>query len=348
MYHRQLQILILTALTVGFVLTGVAFSAETRRLTDDQKWEKIEDSPQGKQMLEIANIKQLVASGKPKEVRASLSKLLQSNPNLTPTDIDTYIQAEVFYAKRKWLKANRKYNDFLDNSTERSLRRAALERQFSIAVAFLNGEKKRVLKVLKLEAYEEADTILHEIADRAKGTPLAKRALLTLAKGYQKKGKYIDSYEVWADIKYEFPTGNIGQNALLQMASTMHSAYKGPNYDSSSLATAKTNYEEYIQQYGKYPQLDTKVAYVDQQLAYKQYTIGQYYENAENIAAANYYYRYVVADWPNSKATELSKNRLLALESGKSVAMEKNLRRKAFDKTGWFLDNWFGLSKLKH
>jgi hypothetical protein len=147
-----------------------------------------------------------------------------------------------------------------------------------------------------------------------------------------------------------FPTGDAGQNAFLQMAQTLHSAYKSPKYDSVSLDSARSYYEEYKT---KYPHLvaenkiDAKVALVDQQLAYKQYTIGQHYEKAENIAAANIYYRSVVEDWPGSKAAELSQSRLLALESSEITVTGNNLRRKAFDKTTWFLDNWFGLTKLK-
>ena len=351
MCHRQLQVLILTALTVGFVFASAVFSAETWHLKDSQAWEKIEDSPQGKQMLEIANIKQLVAGGKPEEARAAITKLQQSDPTLTTEGIDTYIEAEMFYADGKWLKANRKYNDFLDSSTHPDLRKAALERQFSIAVAFLNGEKKRVLKVLKLKAYEEADTILHKIAERVgDDTPFALRALVTLAEGYQKQAQYLDSYHVWLEIVDISPTGDAGRNAFLQMAQTLHSAYNGPKYDSASLDSARSYYEEYKTKYPHFTaekKIDAKVALVDQQIAYKQYTIGKHYESAENIAAANIYYRYVVKDWPSSRAAELSKSRLLALESGKTVAADKNLLRKAFDKSSWFFDNWFGLSKLK-
>lgn len=351
MYRKQLQVLILTALTAGFVLAGAAFSAETWRLKDDQGWEKIEDSPEGKQILDVANIKQLVASGKPEEAREAITKLQQSNPDLTDVDINTYIEAEMLYAEGKWLKANRKYNDFLNSSTQPDIRKAALERQFSIAVAFLNGEKKRVLKILKLNAYEEADTILHKIAERAgDDTPMALRALVTLAEGYQKKRLYLDSYHVWSEIVDLFPTGETGQKAFLQMAQTLHSAYNGPNYDSASLSSARSYYEEYKT---KYPHLvvekkiDAKIALLDQQLAYKEYTIGKHYENADNIAAAVMYYEYVSKDWPGSRAAELSKSRLLALESSQTAAPDKKILRKAFDKSTWFFDNWFGLSKLK-
>jgi hypothetical protein len=96
---------------VGFVFASAAVSAETWHLKDGKTWEKIEDSPQGKQMIEIANIKQLVASGKPEEAKVAIIKLQQTNSTLTTDDIDTYIQAEMFYAEGKWLKANRKYKE---------------------------------------------------------------------------------------------------------------------------------------------------------------------------------------------------------------------------------------------
>lgn len=89
-----------------------------------------------------------------------------------------------------------------------------MERQYSIADTFINGHTRSFLVVFRLHAYEEADIIMHDIADRSGDAPIAKRALKTLAKGYQKRKKYIEAYDVWAEISSTWPTGELGKVVL--------------------------------------------------------------------------------------------------------------------------------------
>lgn len=328
------------------MLLVLSASAETWHLGEGNKWEPVEDSSGGDYLLAVSNIKRMIAKGEVKPAAKALEELKAAFPQVAGEDLEAFIQAEILYARSKWIKANRKYNEFLDAWPDSSLYESALERQFSIANSFSKGQKRRVLGILKLSAYEEADVIMHQIADRAGDAPISKRALITLAKGYQNRKKFMDAYNIWAEISSLWPTGDMGRDSLLEMAQSLHSAYKGHNYDCTSLISARTYYQDYKERYPQYVKendVDIKIKLIDEQLAYKDFQIGQYYNRAEEPAAVDLYYQYTIDRWPESTAAKMADDEINKLNEGTE---QKTGHRKLFDAACLFLDNWFGLKLI--
>jgi outer membrane protein assembly factor BamD (BamD/ComL family) len=337
------------------VFAGFA-PADTWHLGAEGDWEKVADDATGKYMLAVANVKQLISAGQVEPAQQALEQLKADFPDTAGPDLDAFMAAEMLYAEGKWSKAIKKYEEFIQAFSTSSLYESALEREYSIALAYLNGQKRKVLKVLRLSAYEEGVKIMRRIADRTGDAPIAKRALVAVARSCEKRGKFFvmdpdltDAYETWADISFRWPTGDIGKEALLGMAHSLHSAYRSHKYDSATLESARNYYEEFK---SRYPELadehniDAKITIVDEQLAYKQLAIGEYYERAENKQAANLYYQLVVDDWPGTPAAQAARAKLQAADTQQSSASQKrNVKRRLFDAGNTFLDNWFGVWK---
>ncbi len=331
-------------------------SADTWHLTGDGEWEKVADDAAGKYMLAVAKVKQLISAGQVESAQQALQQLKADFPDIAGADFDAFMEAEMLYAAGKWSKAVKKYEEFIKAWPRSSLYDSALEREYSIAVAFLSGEKRRVLKVLKLSAYEEGVKIMRRIADRAGDAPIAKRALVAVARSCENRGRFFltdpdqtDAYETWADISSRWPTGEIGQEALLGMAHSLHSAYRSHKYDSAGLESARRYYEDFKERYLELADehnIDDNITMVDGQLAYKQFAIAEYYERAENKQAANLYYRLVVNDWPNTNAATMARAKLEAADTPEpSRKQERTIRRRLFDAGNTFLDSWFGIWK---
>ena len=109
------------------------------------------------------------------------------------------------------------------------------------------------------------------------------------------------------------------RDALLGMARNKHAVYnkppehKRPFYDASCLSTAKSYYVRFKLLYPKEARdiaIDGILAEIDEQLAYKQLSIGRYYHKTGNIQSANLYFDMVVNDWPDSKAAQQAKELL--------------------------------------
>ena len=58
---------------------------------------------------------------------------------------------------------------------------------------------------------------------------------------------------------------------------------------------------------------------IDEQLAYKQLSIGQYYQNVGNRQSANLYYGMVISDWPGSEAAQTAEQMLAENADGQEA-----------------------------
>jgi outer membrane protein assembly factor BamD (BamD/ComL family) len=106
------------------------------------------------------------------------------------------------------------------------------------------------------------------------------------------------------------------------MARSKLASYKGPNYNSSSLVSAKTYYENFKERYPKDAEkldVDTILKQIDEQLGYKQLSIGRYYQRTGSKQSANFYYQMVIDNWPKSKAALTARD----LISGKDIQGKK-------------------------
>ena len=175
---------------------------------------------------------------------------------------------------------------------------------------------------------------------------------MTLARGYSKKGDHLDAYEVWSEISSRWPTGDMGRTALLEMAQSLHSAYRSPEYDPTALASARTYYNNYKLRYPDLAvddEIDEKLKLIDEQLAYKQYAIGEYYDRTGSVEAAKLYYDEVLKNWPDTAAAEMAQARILAWGSGLTEIVpgeNKKLGRRLFNAGNAVVDSWFGLKFL--
>ena len=328
-----------------FAVSGLV-SAETYHLGTEGGWENVADMPEGEYLLAVSKIKQQLQTGDNADVMEALEQLKSDFPDLAGEQIDAFIAAEELYAKGKLYKSAVKYKAFLDAYPDSVLYPAAMERIYSIAVAYLQGEKRRFIKVLKLPAFEDGANLMWDIADRAGNSPIALQALTTLAENQERRKKYFDAYQTWAEVATRWPTGKTGQDALLRMAQELHASYTGPQYDAGALLSARSYYEDFI---ARYPALaeqlnvDEELALIKEQLAYKQYETGFYYERTDHPDVAKNYYEKVVTDWPDSKAAAMA---TIRLNADSPPAIEQTKKRKLFDVGNAFLDSWFGIEKL--
>jgi outer membrane protein assembly factor BamD (BamD/ComL family) len=291
------------------ILAGAAGAAETYRLERNGEWKNLTDKD--KYLSAIANIKQLVSMGQTKEVKKALEQLKKDFPETAGPDLEAFMKAEMLFAKGKYTKAVRSYDAFMSKYPESGLYEAALDREFAIATAYLGGEKRTVLGIFRIRGYEEGEKIMDKIIDRAGNTPIAEKAALSVAQSYEKRKKFNEAYLRWSDISSRWPSGQIGKDALLAMARCKHAAYRGPKYDGSGLVSAKSYYENFQQRYPKDAEelkVAEKLKQINEQLAYKQYETGRYYERTGNVQQANFYYQMVSNEWPQSTAAKMIEN----------------------------------------
>jgi outer membrane protein assembly factor BamD (BamD/ComL family) len=332
-----------------WVLSVPCSGEQVWRLSPETGWEEISDSPQGKFLLRVSEIKQQIERQDTEEAMRALETLETDFPQFAGPDLSLYIEGEKLYIKNKWSKAAVKYKKCLTDYPDSPLVMAAAERLYSIGAAYMGGQKRPFLKIFHLPAYEEGEKILRDLSDRWGNAPLAYRSLVTIAESQERREKFLDAYQTWAEIADRWPTGESGRIALLRMAQSLHAAYRSPHYDATVLRGAASYFEDYRKRYEASAAelgIDQKLEMIREQQAYKDFFVGLYYERTEQLEAAMMYYRLVADKYPQSRAAQMALQHQTAIEQGKSLLPPKTMWRKVFEAGADFLDHWFGVGYI--
>jgi outer membrane protein assembly factor BamD (BamD/ComL family) len=310
----------MAVLTAG-LCCGVA-ATETWRLAKDQQWQPVTANPQDEYLHALAELNDLVRAGETSQAKAALKGLKEDYPQRVGPDLDQFVDAELQYWKDNYEKAVPAYEKMLKAFPGSEYAATSNEREFDMAKAYLNGRKKIVLWILPLSGYAEGIKIMEKISDRVgledpNGVGL--RAAIEVAEHYESHKEYLDAYTKWSEIGAYWEKGPIGKRAIYRMAEDNYLAYdqnppkRRAFFDASKLATAKTYYEKYLTLYPKDANsvdIPDKLKQINEKVAFKQYTIGQYYRRAGKKQAARLYFDMVVSNWPKTEAAEMARHAL--------------------------------------
>ena len=278
----------------------------------------------------VTETKELIDNGQLNRAQDAFDELQADFPKDLRPDLDLFIKGELNYAKDKYTKAVRSFEKMLTDYPRSSLSDAATDREFTIAKAYLDGRKKTVFGFIKLKGDAEGIRIMEKITDRiGLDSAMGIEASLAVAKNYEERELYEEAYLKWWEISLHWNQGPVGKDALVGMGRTKVAAYnqqpehKRHMYDASGLSTAKSCYSRFKLLYpvdARQIDVDKILEEIDEQLALKQLSIGQYYQSTDHHRAANLYYQMVVNDWPDTQAAKTAKE-LLAANS--DIASEK-------------------------
>ena len=308
-------------LAIAVVLSTLSTaSAGTWRLEDDGEFKAVSADGQDKFLVAVAEAKKLVNTGQTKAARKAYNAIKEDFPEIAGPDFDLFIKAEIYYCKVEFTKAIRNYDKLLTEYPKSGFREAALDRQFAIATAYLAGKKKVLLGIIKIKGYAEGIRIMEKITDRVGlDTQMGIKASVAVAENYEQRKKFNEAFLKWWEISLEWEMGPVGRDALHGMARCKHAVYNKPPehkrafYDASSLNSAKSYYGRFKLLYpedAKEIGINELLSEIDEQLAYKQLSIGRYYQKTGNRQSANLYYDMVANDWPGTKAAEEAKEML--------------------------------------
>ena len=299
--------LLLVCLT-ALICCGPAMAAKTWRLDQQQNWQAISGDKDSKYILAVAEFKKLIGTGDLKKAEKAADALKANFSQLTGEDFDAFVKAELLFCRSKFIRAIRAYDALLDTYPQSPLYESALQRQYQIGTAFLSGQKRKIAKLFKMSGYSDGVAIMERIAERAGDIPVAQRAMVAIAESHRDRGEWLNAHDTWNDISMRWPTGRIGEQSRLAKAECLQSAYRGPKYDASTtLVSARSYYEQYKI---FYPDLahainvDDRLTQIDEQLAYKKFVTGSYYQRTGSTQAAELYYTMVLENWPDTVAAK--------------------------------------------
>lgn len=288
----------------------ISGEAQIWHLEKGRDWQTLNDEGEDRYLLVVAEIKRMVDGGKKEGVLKAYDKLKKDFPEIVGPDLEAFMKAELRVCEGNFVRAIMRYDKFLAEYPESRLCEAALEREYSIGRAYLAGRKKPVLKFFKVRGYAEGEKIMERITERVGDAPIGIKAAVSVAESLEERGKFEDAFNKWSEISSRWSAGEAGKRALPAMARCKYAAYRGSEYDASNLSSARSYYVKFQ---SLYPEdaaelgVDGIVLQISEQLAYKQFYTGVYYDAAGDKIAANLYYQMVIDGWPASVAAKRAK-----------------------------------------
>ena len=220
-------------------------------------------------------------------------------------------QGQLFPAYRAYDKLVRDYPRSTDFDK-------ALEGEFRIGTAFLEGARQKVLGVPLLPSMPQAIAIFTSIVRTAPFSRYAPLAQFGIGQAREKDGDLraaIAAYQVVVD---KYPTDPAAADALYQIGFVWMKYSRTGNYDRGAVVKARETFQDYLSAYPnteKAAQARENLQALGTQQTGGAYQIARFYDKQRQYRAAVVYYNEVIRQEPNSKESEQAKARLAALRA---------------------------------
>lgn len=311
-----------TTWAMGLLLLGALPAAAEPATWEfrDNRWQQVSvraaavSQPAAEPTLDRAQ--ELLEGRQGSAARHILIRWLKTNRSHPARDRALYLTARAMEQTSERIKAFYYCDELMDTYPESLYFGRALQLQYDVADAFLNGAKQRFLGMAILDAEDEAVEMLYRIQGRSPGSPLAERALLRTADYYYASSQFdlaADAYSVYAR---NYPRSPLVPRVRLRQAYANYALFKGLKFDASPLIDARAQLGDLIHAYPKLAQeenLPALVEQIDRTFARKIYLTGDFYRRTHEPRAAAYLYRLLAATYPNSREAELARQDLTTL-----------------------------------
>ncbi len=213
-----------------------------------------------------------------------------------------FYQGESYFFANRYVQANRAFEGLISQySGTRYLDRAE-QRRYAIAIYWLDLQKNGASFVSltnhkrpKFNMGSEARRILHRIRIDDPSGKLADDATFALGTSYMEINQHEDAAETFSYLRKDYPgSEHQFKSQMLELESRLKS-YRGPDYDGLPLVEAEKLRKQIVAQFPNEAQqhaelLNQQGSLITNQLAQRDYRIGEFYESkGQNLAAKIYY-----------------------------------------------------------
>lgn len=297
------------------VAGGVAVAQERYRLSDEG-WDAVQPPEPGSPEAELQAIRTALAEGHADRARELADAWIEQHPN-HPLLVEAYLlRGDAKSANRRYYRALFDYEYVIRVYPASEQFHTALEREYEIARLYVNGLNRFFLGFRILPAEGEGEELLIRIQERAPGTAIGEKAMLTLADYYFRKAQMdlaADAYDLFLQ---NYPDSDHREWAMLRLIQANLARFKGPAFDATGLIEAAQRLKMYRDEYPAAAErlgADALLVRIDESLALKELVTAEWYEVRHLPVSAAYVYSRVVDEYPQTAAAHTALARLQAL-----------------------------------
>ncbi len=236
------------------------------------------------------------------------------------------LKGDALLAQGEEYKALYEYEDLARKYPGSDTVVTALQREYSIAVAYTNGLRRKFFGTFRwLNAEDDAQELLIRIQERLPGSELAEQAGMTLADYYFRQRDLQLAAEAYDLFVKNYPRSRQVEKAKLRLIYALFASYKGPLYDARGLFEASSHLKTLVatdpvtaQRVGA----DALLVRIYESEASKLLSEASWYASIDDPISAEVFIRRLVKTYPKSIATLIALRDIPALMAKLPATME--------------------------
>ena len=187
---------------------------------------------------------------------------------------------------------------------------AALQAQYAIGKAYLDGKRVDIYGVPTLPSMAKAQEMFQKIVTNAPYSRIAPLAQYGIGQALEKSGSITATVNAYQQVVDRYPNSDVAPNAMYQIGYVYFQASRSTGYDQTAAVRAQEAFDDFLLRYPnseKVPQAQDNLKTLQGRKTENSYTIAKFYDKQKNYKAAYVYYNEVVQQQPDSPDAGKSK-----------------------------------------
>lgn len=222
-----------------------------------------------------------------------------------------FFEGESYFFADRYVQANRAFEKLIAEYAGSSYLDQAEGRRYVISKYWLELSESGPMVALndpkrpRFNVAGEARRVLHNIRLDDPTGKLSDDATFELANAFLKSGRYYEAADTYEDLRRNYPGSKYQFNAHMLELEARLKSYAGPSYDATPLDKSQELLRSIVRQFPKEAEgqeevLQQQAALVNNQLAQRDFELGQYHERRGENRAAQLCYASVSDKYPDS------------------------------------------------
>jgi outer membrane protein assembly factor BamD len=195
---------------------------------------------------------------------------------------------------------------------------AALQAEYNIGKAYLDGKRVDIYGVPTLPSMAKAQEMFQKIVTNAPYSRIAPLAQYGIGQALEKSGSITSTISAYQQVVDRYPNSDVAPDAMYQIGYVYFQASRQTGYDQTAAIRAQESFDDFLLRFPnseKVPQAQDNLRTLQSRKTENSYTIAKFYDKQKNYKAAYVYYNEVLQQQPDSPDAERAKQRMAQIRS---------------------------------
>jgi outer membrane protein assembly factor BamD len=210
-------------------------------------------------------------------------------------------------------KAFRDYQSVVEKYPRSENFEPALEAEYTIAKAFLDGKRVNVYGVPTLPSMAKAEEMFKKIVTNGPFSKIAPLAQYGIGQALEKSGSITSAVTAYQQVVDRYPNSEVAAEAMYQIGYVYLQASRATGYDETAAVRAQEAFEDFLVKFpnsDKSPQAQDNLKVLQGRKSNDAFNIARFYDKQHNYKAAYVYYNEVLQQQPDSQQATRAKTRM--------------------------------------